>query len=639
MSATNFAQLAASYFWGWASDVTGRKPLLLLSNVVSGAASAWFVSTRTFNQGLASRALSGCFMCSGVVLKAMIGIHYTKHGQAIAMAWRTLGAGVGQIATPLIIASLSDPCKLYGSGPVGRSSACQPAGFLRSDPFVLCGFFTVFVGVIATLTNWFLVPRDPPKEWVARLRAKLRRGRRKEGGAEAAARAAVGAGAARAAAATGVAAPATAKIDGGDGGDGGGSSSSSADINGEDEDERAGGVTGDEDALATLLSVLSLPPQPVFQHQQPQQHISVASDVENNGSSAPAAATTAAAAPATAPAAAGASSRPSATSGPRGRHPVVPSSVFLAQAQESRKEAADAVADAVTGGSSLGRRAAARSAAAATASSAESSLGRRLSAAATSFGVFAIAAGDYCNTINDVDTARTAAAVARQQNTQRQQRRATSSGLSRPSAAAFPPLSSVALSSAKPSTVSSSMKKDEDGEKDSKAGNVGKAAGAALAETTTTTATAATVPWWRCRPTLVAIFAFATTTMLNESVLDLYQFYATSSPCAAKGDPPLVRAGLCLDVTKTSLTVSVGGAGVVAFSLLGYPPLQKKFGVAAMCRFGLLVGALMCLMMAAARHAYPLGIGPLLAVLVGAQLLYGVGFSATSVRRGRERVF
>ena len=103
MSANNFAQLASSYFWGWASDATGRKPLLLLSNVVSGAASAWFVSTQTFGQGVASRALSGCFMCSGVVMKAMIGLHYTKQGQAIAMAWRTLGAGVGQIATPLII--------------------------------------------------------------------------------------------------------------------------------------------------------------------------------------------------------------------------------------------------------------------------------------------------------------------------------------------------------------------------------------------------------------------------------------------------------------------------------------------------------------------------------------------------------
>ena len=70
------------------------------------------------------------------------------------------------------------------------------------------------------------------------------------------------------------------------------------------------------------------------------------------------------------------------------------------------------------------------------------------------------------------------------------------------------------------------------------------------------------------------------------------------------------------------------------------PPLQRRFGVAFCCKFGLLVGAVMCLVMAAARYAYPLGDGPLLAALVGAQLLYGVGFSATSVRnstRGSRR--
>lgn len=155
---------------------------------------------------------------------------------------------------------------------------------------------------------------------------------------------------------------------------------------------------------------------------------------------------------------------------------------------------------------------------------------------------------------------------------------------------------------------------------------------------------AVVVPWWRCKAALVAIFAFATTTMLNESILDLYQFYATSTPCLPRGPggaqklPDLANAGLCLDVTKTSLTVAVGGAGVVAFSILAYPPLQRRFGVAFCCKFGLLVGAVMCLVMAAARYAYPLGDGPLLAALVAAQLLYGVGFSATSVRNLNEGI-
>ena len=446
---------------------------------------------------------------------------------------------------------------------------------------------------------------------------------------------------------------------------------------------------GEENALTTLLSVLSLPPQPVAHHHQHHHHhhhhAAGASDLENGGGSAAAAA-------------AGASLPPSR---PRGRLPAVPSSVFLSQSQGTtplgtldNEAAATAAAAAVAAaaadapaaagwGSSLGRgarsaalpaTAAAGSGAAATASGAvaaaasaavpasarrhsvarlpprqrgtggtgtgpatESIFSRRLSAAATSFGVLAIAAGDYCNTINDVDTARTAAAVARQQNALRQRRRASSLATAASSAVASagsrPPLSSGAPSSAKPSTVLSS-KKTEDKDKNTDAGDAEKA----------NAAEAAVVPWWRCRAALVAVIAFATTTMLNESILDLYQFYATSTPCAVRDGPPLANDGLCLDVTKTSLTVSVGGAGVVAFSLLGYPPLQKRFGFAAMCKFGLLVGIVMCLVMAAARFAYPLGIGPLLAALVVAQLLYGVGFSATSVRererereRGRER--
>jgi MFS family permease len=143
-------------------------------------------------------------------------------------------------------------------------------------------------------------------------------------------------------------------------------------------------------------------------------------------------------------------------------------------------------------------------------------------------------------------------------------------------------------------------------------------------------AAAMIVPWYRNRASLVAIFAFALTTMLNESILDLYQFYATSTPCPFPDRGPALNAGLCLDVTKTSLTVAVGGAGVVAFSLFAYPPLQRRFGVAFCCKFGLFVGAIMCMVFATARYALPLGAGPLLAVLVVAQLLYGVGFSATS---------
>ena len=646
MSANNLAQLVASYFWGWASDVTGRKPLLLLSNIVSGAASAWFVSTRTFGQGIAARAISGGFTCGGVVMKAMIGLHYTKQGQAIAMAWRTLGAGVGQIVTPLIIASLSDPCTLYSGGVLGRSAACQAGGFLKDDPFVLCGFFTVFVGAIATLTNWFLVPNDPPKEWSERLKARLRAklwGKRGVAADAEATAAGAAAGTAGAAATAAAAAAAASKVgDAAVNEDGSGSSSSSS----SDEEEEVGaGLAGEENALTSLLSVLSLPPEPVPLHHHRQHASAAAADVEGGPSGA------------------------SAPLRPRGRLPVVPSSVFMAQSQEQEPSTRGGSGPASTSASTAAAAASPTSAgrhsvalppalsqqqqgavqrrraslfAGARASgtggsgrgSSESAFGRRLSAAATSFGVLAIAAGDYCNTINDVDAARTAAALARQQNALRHRRRASSIAAAASSAAASAASSagatagsgplSGALSSAKPSSKPSSkpstvLSSKKTGEADGdKSGDVEVAAAAKI------------VPWYRNRASLVAIFAFALTTMLNESILDLYQFYATSTPCPFPDRGPALNAGLCLDVTKTSLTVAVGGAGVVAFSLFAYPPLQRRFGVAFCCKFGLFIGAVMCLVFATARYALPLGAGPLLAVLVVAQLLYGVGFSATS---------
>jgi len=648
MSANNLAQLVASYFWGWASDVTGRKPLLLLSNIVSGAASAWFVSTRTFGQGIAARAISGGFTCGGVVMKAMIGLHYTKQGQAIAMAWRTLGAGVGQIVTPLIIASLSDPCTLYSGGVLGRSAACQAGGFLKDDPFVLCGFFTVFVGAIATLTNWFLVPNDPPKEWSERLKARLRAklwGKRGVAADAEATAAGAAAGTAGAAATAAAAAAAASKVgDAAVNEDGSGSSSSSSS---DEEEEGGAGLAGEENALASLLSVLSLPPEPVPHHHHRQHASAAAADVEGGPSGA------------------------SAPAHPRGRLPVVPSSVFMAQSQEQGPSPREGSGPATTAAAASTTAAAAFPASArrhsvalppalsqqqqgavqrrraslfagARASgtggsgrgSSESAFGRRLSAAATSFGVLAIAAGDYCNTINDVDAARTAAALARQQNALRHRRRASSIAAAASSAAASAASSagatagsgplSGALSSAKPSSKPSSkpstvLSSKKTGEADGhKSGDVEMAAAAKI------------VPWYRNRASLVAVFAFALTTMLNESILDLYQFYATSTPCPFPDRGPALNAGLCLDVTKTSLTVAVGGAGVVAFSLFAYPPLQRRFGVAFCCKFGLFVGAIMCLVFATARYALPLGAGPLLAVLVVAQLLYGVGFSATS---------
>ena len=161
-STFSLVQLAVSFFWGWVSDITGRLPILLLSNVASGLLTAGFTLSTSYRFALAARAVGGAFMCSGVVIKASIGDECTKAGQARAMAARALGLGVAQLITPLAVGALADPCSLYDSGGPGfgkrGTPACGPGALLYEQPYVMVAGFIGAVAVIATASNWFFIP-------------------------------------------------------------------------------------------------------------------------------------------------------------------------------------------------------------------------------------------------------------------------------------------------------------------------------------------------------------------------------------------------------------------------------------------------------------------------------------------------
>ena len=153
-SAFNLAQLATSFAWGWAADVSGRpKALILLANVVCGAGSTAFALTTSYGGAMAARVVAGAFMTSGVVMKALIGTTLSKDAQAIAMAYRTLGAGLAQILTPIVIGQLANPCRRGF-----RVGGCGQGGFLATRPYALSGAFIAAVGVAATAVNFFMVP-------------------------------------------------------------------------------------------------------------------------------------------------------------------------------------------------------------------------------------------------------------------------------------------------------------------------------------------------------------------------------------------------------------------------------------------------------------------------------------------------
>jgi hypothetical protein len=157
-------------------------------------------------------------------------------------------------------------------------------------------------------------------------------------------------------------------------------------------------------------------------------------------------------------------------------------------------------------------------------------------------------------------------------------------------------------------------------------------------------------PWWRHRPALLSIFAYAAVTFLFDGVmvagclgrerappratahplspspqgfLDLVYLYASAPRNASV-------PGLALKINAVTAVTSLGGAAVVLFSLAAYPPLQRRIGVARCCRAGLAAGIPMTLVAPLATYALPAGPRAAAGVLAAGQALYGAAFASTS---------
>ena len=178
-------QLTVSFGWGWVTDYAGRKPILLLSNLASGVLVSGFVLANDYKTALALRTVGGLFFCSGLVIKSSIGDECTAKGQARAMAARALGLGVAQLVTPLVVGALADPCNDADSGGPSfgfrGTPACTPGGWLVVSPYALTAIFIGAVGVVTTASNWWFLPtrvENSPTRVAGRVaaRARLARG-------------------------------------------------------------------------------------------------------------------------------------------------------------------------------------------------------------------------------------------------------------------------------------------------------------------------------------------------------------------------------------------------------------------------------------------------------------------------------
>ena len=78
-------QFISSYFWGWASDLYGRRKILLIGIVMSGIAILIFGASTTYLQAIIARSIAGIFNGNVGVVKAYVADITTKKNRALSV--------------------------------------------------------------------------------------------------------------------------------------------------------------------------------------------------------------------------------------------------------------------------------------------------------------------------------------------------------------------------------------------------------------------------------------------------------------------------------------------------------------------------------------------------------------------------
>ena len=117
-SAFALAQLVSNYFWGWASDKVGRKPVILIGTMLTAACFVAFGFSRTLKQAIFVQALMGLVNGNQGVVSTCLGEITDRSNQSKAFTWLPVLYGLGAITGPLIGGVLVSHGKLpHGSKP------------------------------------------------------------------------------------------------------------------------------------------------------------------------------------------------------------------------------------------------------------------------------------------------------------------------------------------------------------------------------------------------------------------------------------------------------------------------------------------------------------------------------------------
>ncbi|GAM28807.1 hypothetical protein SAMD00019534_119830 [Acytostelium subglobosum LB1] len=143
------SQFFSSFFWGWLSNVRGRRPSLLLGIIGSMVTCIMFGLSKNYPMSILFRFASGLLNGNVGVSKTMLGEITDSSNQKTGFTILGIAWGIGAIVAPLIGGLFSNVCKNYPSI-VNSGPLCQ---FPYLLPNIIC---FVLSGIGLTLCFFFL---------------------------------------------------------------------------------------------------------------------------------------------------------------------------------------------------------------------------------------------------------------------------------------------------------------------------------------------------------------------------------------------------------------------------------------------------------------------------------------------------
>lgn len=101
-SAFALAQFATNYFWGWLSDRTGRKPVILLGTILTALCFVAFGFCKTLWQAILVQALMGIVNGNQGLVSTCLGEITDRSNQSQAFTYLPVLYGIGGISGPLL---------------------------------------------------------------------------------------------------------------------------------------------------------------------------------------------------------------------------------------------------------------------------------------------------------------------------------------------------------------------------------------------------------------------------------------------------------------------------------------------------------------------------------------------------------